>query len=185
MESELDPGCFEPGVVGSINTYFHSGQRVSGLLVSCSDRLFESLRAHSSVGAACRLEVQVVRSFRSRKVLLRLPSAHPVSTRQCCDGRVECGPSTNSSPPDWVLPTRRPTLLLCLLPPFLCPHAACTHATYLNPVPKAKLSVTSSRKSPLTDLPICPPPLILYCSEAAVVLLCGGYPSLPTRLEVH
>ena len=138
MESELDPGCFEPGVVGSINTYFHSGQRVSGLLVSCSDRLFESLRAHSSVGAACRLEVQVVRSFRSRKVLLHLPSAHPVSTRQCCDGRVECGPSTNSSPPDWVLPTRQahPTSVsVASLPLPPC----CLHSCYLpEPCPKGQ-----------------------------------------------
>lgn len=65
-------------------------------------------------------------------------------------------------------------LILYLLPPFLFPHAACLRAPYLNPVPKAELSVTSSRKSPLITLSICLLPLVLYCSEASVVLLCGG-----------
>lgn len=81
---------------------------------------------------------------------------------------------TNPSPPDQALPTQQTHLILYLLPPFLFPHAACLHAAYLNPAPKAELSVTSSRKSPLIALSICLLPLVLYCSEASVVLLCGG-----------
>lgn len=153
------------------------------MLGNCSDGLLELLRVYSLVVAACRPGAQVVRQFGSRRGLLRLP-LRPLSvltsiSTSGCSVSHKC-PTQTRPLQTGPSPPGRPDLLLSVLPPFLFPCAACLHATYLNPVPKAELGVISSRKSPLTALPICWPPWYLIAREHQWSFVWGWIP-FPTQ----
>lgn len=51
------------------------------------------------------------------------------------------------------------------------------YTAYLNPIPKAELGHhLTSRKSSLTALPICPPPLVLMAPKHQWSFCVGGIP---------